>query len=237
MAQDYLILSLIISSTMFLTVRMRKLTLQAAIAGGCVGLLIFIGAGFTGIAMIATFFILGTAATSWNSKAKTMLGIAEENEGRRTAGQVLANAGVAAILGIYIYLLPEQTHTLRLMMASGVSAATADTLSSELGNVYGSRYYNIISFKKDQRGLNGVISAEGTLAGIIGSTFIAIIYSIGFGWNLNFLLIIIAGTIGNFADSILGATVERKRYLDNNAVNFINTSVGAIIAGLLTSFF
>lgn len=201
------------------------------------GLLIFIGAGFTGIAMIATFFILGTAATSWKSKAKTTLGIAEENEGRRTAGQVLANAGVAGILGIYIYLLPEQTHTLRLMMASGFSAATADTLSSELGNVYGSRYYNIISFKKDQRGLNGVISAEGTLAGIIGSTFIAIIYSIGFGWNLNFLLIIIAGTVGNLADSLLGATVERKRYLDNNAVNFINTSVGAIMAALLTSFF
>ena len=172
------------------------------------------------MAMMATFFILGTAATSWKKKSKSELGIAEENEGQRTAGQVLANAGVAAILGIYIYLLPERTDIFRVMMAASFSAATADTLSSELGNIYGSRYFNIISFKKDTRGLNGVISIEGTLAGIVGSAIIATIFCMGFGFSINFLWIVIAGTIGNLADSVLGATVERKRYLDNNAVNF-----------------
>ncbi len=237
MPRDYIILLLIIGTTMFLTVRLKKLTLPASIAGGVIGLLISPGAGFTGIAIMAAFFILGTVATSWKTKTKAALAIAEENNGRRTAGQVLANAGVAGILGIYIYLLPEQTHTLRLMMAGSFSAATADTLSSELGNVYGSRYYNIITFKKDTRGLNGVISAEGTLAGILGSIIIAIVYCIGFGWSTDFFSIVIGGTAGNLADSILGATVERKRYLNNDAVNFLNTSIGALTTMILCNFF
>ncbi len=237
MLQDYLVLLLVIGTTIFITVKLKKLTLQASVAGGIIGLLIFPGAGFTGIVMMAVFFISGTAATSWKAKAKAALAIAEENNGRRTAGQVLANAGVAGILGVYIYLLPEQTNMLRLMMAGGFSAAAADTLSSELGNVYGSRYYNIISFKRDERGLNGVISAEGTLAGIIGSMIIAIVYSVGFGWSADFFWIVIGGTAGNLADSLLGATVERRRYLDNNAVNFLNTSVGALTAMVLDGFF
>jgi uncharacterized protein (TIGR00297 family) len=235
MTTECAVLFLIIGFAMWLTVKMRKLTLPASIAGGFVGLLIYLGAGFTGIAMIACFFILGTAATSIQRTTKASLGIAEENEGRRSAGQVMANAGVAGILGAYIYLLPERTNLFQLMLAASFSAAMADTLSSELGNAYGSSYYNIISFKKDQRGLNGVISMEGTLAGILGSVVIAVIYSVGFGWNVNFLWIVIAGTLGNLADSVLGATVERKRLLDNNAVNFINTAVGAIAALVLFS--
>ena len=146
MPKDYLLLFFILSCTMFITVSIKKLTLWAAFAGGVIGVLVFLGAAFTGVAMMAVFFILGTAATSFQAKNKISSGIAEENNGRRDTGQVLANAGVAGILGIYICLLPEQTHTFRLMMAASFSAAAADTLSSEIGNVYGSRYYNIITF-------------------------------------------------------------------------------------------
>ncbi|MEO5999588.1 MAG: DUF92 domain-containing protein [Chitinophagaceae bacterium] len=231
-----MVLSIIIIVTMFVTVRTGKLTLTAALTGGFIGIFIFKGADFTGIAMMAIFFILGTLATAWKAATKAGLGVAEDNSERRTAGQVLANAGVAGIVGAYIWFLPEQPLIPRLMMAASFSAATADTLSSELGNVYGSRYYNIISLKKDQRGLNGVISVEGTLFGIVGSIIIAAVYSIGFGWNINFLWIVIAGTIGNLADSILGATLERKRYLNNNAVNFLNTLIGAVAAAMLGLF-
>jgi uncharacterized protein (TIGR00297 family) len=236
MQKEHVILFLIISLTMFYTVRMRKLTRPASVAGGIIGVLIFLGSGFTGIAMMATFFFLGTASTSWKSHFKRTLGIAEENNGRRDLFQVLANAGVAGILGLLIYLLPSLTTSFRLMMAASFSAATADTLSSELGNVYGSRYYNIISFKRDQRGLNGVVSIEGTLAGILGSVIMAVIYCIGFGWTINFLWIVIGGTIGNFADSVLGVTLERNKFFSNNTVNLLNTCIGALAAMLLFSF-
>lgn len=218
------------------SVFLHKLTGSAAATGILSGFCIYKGCGYTGIAMLASFFILGTAATSFHAKQKQALKIAEENKGERTAGQVIANAGVAGICSLLAWQFLQQASIFQLMIAGSFSAATADTLSSELGNIYGRRYYNILSFKKDQRGLNGVVSLEGTLCGIVGSIIIASIYAIGFGWNKTFLWIIIAGTIGNFADSLLGATLERQGYLGNNAVNFLNTLTGAVVCLLLATF-
>jgi uncharacterized protein (TIGR00297 family) len=209
----------------------KKLTPLAAATGVVLGFLIYKGAGFTGIGMLAAFFVMGTAATSWGFRQKSKLGIAEERGGRRTAGQVFANAGVAGIAGLLTLLFPAYQQAFQLMIAGCFSAAAADTLSSELGNLHGRRFYNILSFKKDQRGLDGVISLEGTLCGVCGSVIIAIIYCVGFGLGSRFLLIVIAGTVGNLTDSVLGATVERKGWLRNNAVNFLNTLVGALLAG------
>jgi uncharacterized protein (TIGR00297 family) len=215
---------------MFLSVKTNKLTVTAALTGGLLGVLIFMGAGFIGIAMIAAFFMLGTIATSWKAKLKEQQGFAEVNKGKRRASQVIANAGVAALLGLLIFMFPEYALLLSVMIASSLSSATADTLSSELGNVYGKKFYNIITFKKDIRGLDGVVSLEGTLFGVAGSVIIAIIYSFGFGWNTNFFIIIASGTIGNLSDSVLGASLERKKYLNNDVVNFLNTLVAALAA-------
>lgn len=210
----------------------KKLTPVAALTGSVLALVLYLGLGFTGVCMMATFFIAGTLATSWKMKEKVARGIAEQNKGERTAGQVLANAGVAGIAAILAYLYPGQ-HIFTLMAAAAFSSATADTMSSELGSVYGKRFYNILSFKKDQQGLDGVISLEGTLAGIIGSCIIASVYAVGFGWHAaTFLVIVIAGTIGNIVDSILGATLERKGIIKNDTVNFLNTLVAALIVAL-----
>ncbi len=237
MATSYLILFFFLIISMLLSVWARKLTLPAALVGGVIGYFIFIGAGATGIAMIVAFFILGTAATSWKMERKQLQTIAERDKGKRRAGQVLANAGVAGLLGMMVLLFPQQKIILQLMMASSFSSATADTLSSELGNVYGRKFYNILTLQKDERGRNGVISAEGTVIGFLGSILIAVVYSIGFGWGFSFLWIIIAGTIGNLSDSILGATLERNNIIKNNAVNFLNTLVAAVAGAVCFYFF
>ena len=179
--------------------------------------------------MLATFFISGTAATSIGYKEKDRSGIAEQQKGRRTAGQVIANAGVAALCGLSVIIWPDYTVCFQLALAGSLAAASADTLSSELGNVYGSRYYNIITFKKDKRGLDGVVSLEGTIAGVAGSVLLAIVYYIFFGNIKYFLFIIIAGVMGTLADSVLGATAERKGIIGNNTVNFLNTLTGELI--------
>ena len=234
MNRDYWLLLLILLSVMTASVLAKKLTISASLMGGVIGFFVYAGAGFTGIAMMAAFFILGTASTSWGIKTKVEKKIAEENSGKRKWSQVVANAGVAAMIGILVYFLPERAMLLRLMMAASFSSATADTLSSELGNVYGKRFYNILSFQKDERGLDGVVSFEGTGAGICGSFVIALIFVIGFGWNVCFcFIIIVSGTIGNLSDSLLGAAFERKGYLKNDAVNFINTFVATVVAFLL----
>jgi uncharacterized protein (TIGR00297 family) len=222
----------ILFACMLFSVLSRKLTLPATLAGGVIACLIFLGAGYMGVAMLATFFILGSAATSWKLGLKQQLGFAEKNKGRRTTTQVMANGTVAAITGLLAWLYPSQKNLFLVMIATSFASATADTLSSELGTVYGRKFYNIITLKKDARGSDGVISIEGTIIGIIGSGLIAVIYALGYGMDKNFLWIMIAGTIGNLTDSLLGATLERKNLLHNDIVNFINTLIAAI-AGLL----
>lgn len=223
---SYGLLTLILVAGVAYSISAHKLTVIAALTGAAVAIQVFAGAGFTGLAMMTTFFILGSAATSVQSKVKQDLNAAEK--GRRTAGQVLANAGTAALCGILILIFPAYTYILQLMMAASFASATADTLSSELGMVYGKRFFNIITLKPDARGLDGVISMEGTLIGIIGSVIITAVYAIGCGRTADLIWIVVAGTLGNLADSILGAVLERKGLINNNTVNFLNTLIAAL---------
>jgi len=210
----------------------NKLTFAAALAGGAIGTVIFIGLGWTGISLMTAFFLMGTLATSWKKNMKLAIGLEQENKGRRTVGQVFANAGVGGLLGLLAILFPQSSFDWQFLVACAFSSATADTVSSELGSVYGKRFYDILSFRKGKCGLDGVISFEGTLLGLIGSCIISSIYAISQGWNQAFPWIALAGTIGNLADSILGATLERKGILKNDAVNFFNTAI-AVLAGYL----
>lgn len=211
----------------------KKLTLSGAITGAIIGLLIYKGSGYIGIIMLALFFIAGSWATGWQLNKKIVFGTTGQHKNKRTTGQVLANGGMAALLSAFAWHFPEARQTITVMVAGSFAAAIADTLSSELGTVYGRNFYNIITLKKDHRGLDGVVSLEGTLIGLAGATAIALIYILSFGWGLAFLWIVISGFAGNLADSVLGALFERKGWIGNNLVNFLNTAVGAGVCWLL----
>lgn len=211
----------------------KKITLVGSFVGSIIAYTLWFSFGYSGILLIFTFFILGTLSTMWGIKKKFSSGLSENITSKRDVYQVLANAGIPFLLCIYCTFFSTHHEAILLMIAGSFSSATADTVSSEMGNLYGKNFYNIITLKKDTKGLNGVVSVEGTLFGIAGSCILATLYSISTSWNIQFLLVILAGTMGNFSDSILGATLERKEYLNNNQVNFINTAVGAATSCLL----
>jgi uncharacterized protein (TIGR00297 family) len=236
-APDLIVLLILLAGIIF-SVGRKKLTLPAALTGAILGWLVYKGGGYTGLAMLTSFFILGTAATSWKKKEKMLIKGHAAHQPTRTAGQVIANGGVAALAGLAALLLPHYRPLLQVMMAAGLAAAAADTLSSELGMVYGRRYYHILTWRPDEKGLDGVVSREGWLIGIAASAVIALVYALGHGWNTRvFLVLIGSGTLGNLIDSVLGAVWERKGQLSNNAVNFLNTLAAALAAGLTCALF
>lgn len=233
MLLQYIWLLVLLTAGALVSIWTGKLTTVAGITGMLLGLVIFIGTGWLGLLLMAFFFLLGTLATAWNRNKKEAWKIAERNKGRRNASQVLANGGMAGILALLAISFPEKADLLTLLVAGAFSSATADTLSSELGSLYGSRFYNIISLRKDTRGLDGVISVEGTIIGMAASFLVALVTSVGYGWGVYILWIVIAGTVGNLTDSVLGATMERRGLIPNDLVNFFNTLVGAVIMFLL----
>lgn len=232
----YILIAALLTSAAYLSVRLRKLTIAGGVAGAIVGFLVFGSGALSGLLMLTAFFILGTLATSWKKTEKLRFKPESDRTVKRDAWQVLANGGVAAILGLLAMIMPSESNMFRLMMAASLASATADTLSSELGMIYGRRFFNVLTFKKEQKGLDGVISVEGLLIGIIGSAIIAAIY---LAWRRDISLfwwIIVCGTIGNLADSVLGALLERKGLIGNNLVNFLNTLTAAIMMWVVLTF-
>lgn len=231
--QSFIIIAIFFAATV--AVFLHKLTTHAAALGCVVAIIIFFGSGCISLVLMAVFFVLSTVATGWKRKTKEQLHIAERDKGKRRASQVFANAGVAAIASGFALIYANNSFVFQLIVAASFSSAIADTLSSELGSVYGKNCYHILSFKKEQRGMDGAISLEGTIIGIIGSTIIAVIFSLFTESISAFFIITVAGTIGNLSDSVLGATLERKGMIKNDVVNFINTVIAALVALLLSS--
>lgn len=241
LSAEALIPALILFTGMLASLLLKKLTLAGALTGGLMGALVYSGAGYSGLAMLGAFFVLGTLATLYRRAEKPGLSsvpaggpAADRNPEQtgRTAGQVLANGGVAGLCGLLGIILPHYSLLFITVMAASLASATADTLASELGMLFGRNFYNCISLKRDLRGLDGVISLEGTLIGIIGAALIALIYSLHNGLSGFSLLIIITGAAGNLTDSVLGASLERKGYLGNDMVNFLSTLLAGVLAAI-----
>lgn len=215
---------------------MRKLTAFATLIAAVIAICLFIGVGVGGVVLLAAFFIMGVMATAWKHHEKLQDAVLQRDDSQRDARQVMANGGVPALLGIAGICWPDSAPLMLLMTACSCSSAAADTLSSELGVVYGRTAYDILTFRKAKPGDNGLISFAGTVSGLLGSMVIAIIYCVFTEWNaVHFLIIIATGTAGNLFDSLIGATLERRRLIGNNAVNFLNTLLAALLGGLLVA--
>jgi uncharacterized membrane protein len=72
---------------------------------------------------------------------------------------------------------------------------------------------------------------EGTVAGVAASLVVGGAgAAVGlFPW-LGAVLVAVAAFVGTTVESVLGATVETDGLLDNEAMNFLNTLIGALVA-------
>jgi uncharacterized protein (TIGR00297 family) len=83
-------------------------------------------------------------------------------------------------------------------------------------------------------GTDGGVSWAGTMAGTAAASVVSLVCVLTGLVPTKWLGISIAGAIaGMIADSYLGALLERRKLLNNNAVNFLGTLVAACAAALL----
>jgi len=198
--------------------------------------IIWYGGGLGSLFALFLLFTLGSLASAWKKSTKIHYNLAQENHGKRGLSNVLANSGIALILAMVSIVFPEHQNAFRLMIISSFATACSDTFSSEFGNIYGKKYFNIINFKKTQRGIDGAISIQGLGFGVIGSFLIAL-SCMFFGYDFNIVILItICGLLGNIMDSILGATLQQKGYINNHHVNFFATGFGALFALIFLLF-
>ncbi|HTL45734.1 MAG TPA: DUF92 domain-containing protein [Vicinamibacterales bacterium] len=208
----------------------RTVSTSGAVTGAIIGTVIFTALGWAGWGLLLLTFLAAAITSKLGLKRKTLLGIAEDRGGRRGPGNAIANTGVAAIAAALAVstLHPERA---AWAFAAALAAGGSDTIASEIGKAWGRTTWLLTSFKRVPPGTSGAMSMEGTAAGIVGALALGAI-AIAFGIVPYAALppIVIAATAGALVESALGATLEGPGILNNDMLNFINTTVAALLA-------
>ena len=201
----------------FITYYRKSLDLFGSAVMIIMGIVIIFSAGTNWLLLIILFLVMSLLATKYSKKYKQSLG---EFEGRRTSKNVISNGVVACFMAAFGgYYLPFVGGFI-----GAIATATADTLASEIG-VLDQHPRLITTFQKVDPGTNGAVSGLGTAIGIVGAAIIGIAaYFLGIMDNplLAIGVAIISGTVGCFADSILGALFENRHLIFKFHFNILN---------------
>ncbi|PQQ18698.1 protein VTE6 chloroplastic isoform X1 [Prunus yedoensis var. nudiflora] len=188
------------------------LSVSGIAAAFLLGTLTWRAFGSSGFLLVATYFVIGTAVTKVRMAQKEAEGVAEKRKGRRGPGSVIGSSAagcICAFLAIFGAGGIGYSRLWQLGFVASFCTKLSDTVSSEIGKAYGKTTYLVTTLKVVPRGTEGAITAPEAI------------------------LCVIASQIANFGESIIGAALQDKegfRWLNNDAVNVINISMGSILA-------
>lgn len=210
--------------------RARTVSASGAIVGAAIGTAVYVGGGRSAWLLLLATFVVASVASRMGLQRKVLLAIAEDRGGRRGAGNAIANCGVAAAAAIAVATTPYGASAL-LAVVAALAAGGSDTVASEIGKAWGRSTFLITSFRRVTAGTPGAMSLEGTAAGMIAAFGLA---AVGVAAALipasAIITVVVAATAGAVVESALGATLEGPGILNNDLLNFINTSVAATVA-------
>ena len=213
----------------------RGVSATGAVAGALVSFVLYVSFGAGAFIALVSVFVLAWLTTRLGYARKEQRGTAERTDGR-TASQVLANLGLAAVAGL-LYASTGKP-IFMVAIAAVLGEACADTVSSEYGQAWSDKAVLITTWEDVSAGTDGGISAAGTVAGATAAAMIGTVCA-GVGlltWK-RFWIPTAAAILGMVVDSFLGAALERRKILGNDGVNFLSTLVAAVIASLFFKFF
>jgi uncharacterized protein (TIGR00297 family) len=239
---------------------LRAATIAGAVFGGMICLILVYGTSSSrdsvvpigvlrsGLIPLAALFVFTSLSTRAGRRIKAKAGLAEKRHGR-SASQVIANLATAAMSVSFLGLrfvgggiccspgdYARWIHPAMMVMClAALVEATADTVSSEIGQAFGGMPVLLVGLRRVAVGTDGAVTFLGSGAGIAAG---ALVCAIGI-WALRLnvsegAIALFAGICGLFFDSLLGATFEQRGWLGNDLVNFSSTVFAAAVAlGLL----
>lgn len=212
---------------------LRTVTPSGAVSGAALGSIILLSVGWEGWGLLLLTFALAVATSRMGLARKRRLGIDEERQGRRGANNALANTGVAALAGLLAALTDAREPALVAFVAA-LAAGGSDTAASEVGKAFGRRTYLVTTLREVPPGTPGGMSIEGTAAGLLGAAALGGVAVLsGLVAAITLLPVVAGATAGALVESALGATLEPRGILNNDALNVINTGIAALVAVLL----
>jgi uncharacterized protein (TIGR00297 family) len=247
------------AAVVLLARRAGLLSVSGAAAAVTVGTIAAV-AGWTWAALLVAYFVVAVALTRYRAAAKVArTGAIVAKGGPRDAGQVVANGGVYAIAaGLGAVTGWPGWYTVG---AAALAATTADTWATEIGTLSASPPRSIVGWRPVPPGTSGGVSATGSLAAVAGAAFVALA-AVSAGWPPAAAVGALVGGVGGATvDSVLGATVQSRRWCDacalpteqgvhvcgsatrgvggvrwigNDSVNALSTAIGGLLALLVT---
>jgi uncharacterized protein (TIGR00297 family) len=245
-------------SVAFVARRTRTLSMSGAVMGAVVGT-IAIAAGWSWAVLLLSLFVSGSVLSKLGERKKAeLVGPVLQKSGERDARQVMANGGIYAIAALGHLVFPSPAWY--AVGAGALAASAADTWATELGILVGGEPVSMISATRVPPGTSGGVTLLGTVAAAGGALFIGAGATLA-NWPVPFAAVALGGMAGALADSLLGATLQARRWcevcaksterlvhscgtptrhvggvagFDNDAVNAVCSLVGALVALVLS---
>jgi len=219
----------------------RLLTRAGLVHAWGLGTLVWGSLGWPGFAIVAFYFLAGSALTRLGMARKQAAGLAERRAGARGPENVWGSALTGAACALATLAAPAPQSALFVLgyaasfstkLADSFSTKLADTTASEVGKAYGRRTFSPATLRPVPPGTEGAVSWEGTLAGAVASAVLALvawatgaIAAVGVGWC------VAAALVATTLESAIGATLQQRwAWLTNEAVNVAHTAIGAAMA-------
>lgn len=195
-----------------LALRLRLLTAGGAVHATWIGTAaVLAGAGWFGLLLL--FFVTANLLGRWRAgeRRRRTGGIIEKGE-RRDAWQVLANGGAfgAAAAAGGLGGGPGWAVT----GAGAMAAAMADTWSTEVGTVSNATPRLILGGRPVPAGTSGGVTVTGSAAAVCGA-LLAGFASRFLDSGVPLLAVTAGGIAGALVDSLLGATLQERRWCDH----------------------
>ena len=212
-------------------------------------------------ALLIVYFVTSSLLSRLGRARKEQLtaGVVAKS-GARDATQVIANGGIFAVSALLAsFGTPRFALLIAAAAVGALATAAADTWATEIGTLVGGTPRSVLHLRLVPPGTSGGVSAAGSIAMVAGAAFIAVVAaSMSLAPDIGRMTA--AGGIGAAADSLLGATLQERRWcdacdrsseravhdcgtttklvggrewMDNDAVNLLATVVGATVAAML----